>query len=177
LEKILEDVDFTRKQQAPQVPMLADPLLPLIEAIALAADKRKAASIQAFRISHLTEITTFMVVVEGNSRPQNQAIALAVEEDVLLSFTMQPSKQGDAASGWILLDYGSVIVHIMTPQMRNFYKLERRWKDAELVDLSGIMTPSQAKKASSQDDDSFGAPEDEEQAEEKEKDEDDPFWQ
>ena len=42
----------------------------------------------------------------GNSRPQNQAIALAVEEAVLVDFQEQPSKQGSAVSGWILLDYG-----------------------------------------------------------------------
>ena len=46
--------------------------------------------------------------------------------------TYQPKKQGDASGGWIILDYGSIIVHIMTPQMRNFYKLEKRWKDAEV---------------------------------------------
>lgn len=44
--------------------------------------------------------------VTGNSRPQNQAIALAVEEAVLVDFQDQPSKQGSAVSGWILLDYG-----------------------------------------------------------------------
>ncbi len=51
----------------------------------------------------------------------------------------QPSKQGDASGGWILLDYGSIIVHIMTPQMRNFYKLEKRWKDAEEVNVAEMI--------------------------------------
>lgn len=138
LANILEQTEFHRTGQYVPIPLAEDPLLPLVEAIALAADKRKAGTIQAFRICHLTEITTFMVVVEGNSRPQNQAIALSIEEDVLLNFTKQPSKEGDAASGWILLDYGSVIVHVMTPQMRNYYKLERRWKEAEMVDLSKL---------------------------------------
>lgn len=170
LEQILESVDFTRSKAPPQVPIATDPLLPMVQAIALAADKRKAGSINAFRISHITEITTFMVVIEGNSRPQNQAIALAIEEDVLVAFTEQPSKEGDAASGWILLDYGSVIVHIMTPQMRNFYKLEKRWKDAEVFDLTNLLLQPPRK--------------DTEEAEQEEKDggsevevdEEDPFW-
>jgi ribosomal silencing factor RsfS len=55
-------------------------LIPMVNVIVNAADARKATSISAFRISSVTEITTFMVIVEGNSRPQNQAIALAVEE-------------------------------------------------------------------------------------------------
>jgi len=57
----------------------------------------------------------------------------------MVNFTTQPHKEGDAASGWILLDYGSLIVHIMTPQMRNFYKLEKRWKDAEIYDLQNVL--------------------------------------
>ena len=51
-----------------------------------------------------------------------------------------PSKQGSASSGWLVLDYGSLIVHIMTPQLRNFYKLEKRWKDAELYDFGPFLT-------------------------------------
>jgi len=79
LEQVLESVDFTRSKAPPQIPLLQDPLLPMVEMVALAADKRKASSISAFRVSHMTEVTTFMLVIEGNSRPQNQAIALAVE--------------------------------------------------------------------------------------------------
>ena len=51
-----------------------------------------------------------------------------------------PSKQGSASSGWLILDYGSIIVHIMTPQLRNFYKLEKRWKDAEIYEYSSHFT-------------------------------------
>lgn len=119
----------------------------MINVIVNAADARKATSISAFRISSITEITTFMVIVEGstlnmfsrylhktplfissltetliismhhsshtsgNSRPQNQAIALAVEEAVLVDFQDQPSKQGSAVSGWILLDYGKLSIY------------------------------------------------------------------
>lgn len=79
LEQMLESVDYTRSKNPPQIPLLQDPLLPMVNAIVVAADKRKAGAISAFRVSHMTEITTFMIVVEGNSRPQNQAIALAVE--------------------------------------------------------------------------------------------------
>lgn len=56
----------------------------------------------------MTEVTTFMVIIEGNSKPQNQAIALTIEEDISLDFEGKKpfSKEGTAASGWILLDYG-----------------------------------------------------------------------
>lgn len=53
----------------------------------------------------------------GNSRPQNQAIALAVEEAVLVDFQDQPSKQGSAVSGWILLDYGKLSLSLSLPPL------------------------------------------------------------
>lgn len=51
-----------------------------------------------------------------------------------------PSKQGSANSGWLVLDYGSLIVHIMTPQLRNFYKLEKRWKESEMYDFKCFLS-------------------------------------
>lgn len=89
----------------------------------------------------------------------------------MIAFTQQPTKEGDAASGWILLDYGSVIVHIMTPQMRNFYKLEKRWKDAEIFDLSSLL--AQPKPG---DLDKLSRKESNRVSDIEEVDEEDPFW-
>ena len=169
---LLEDTEFNRLKESSARPLNEDPLVPMVENIIRAADKRKAKNMKAIRIEHLTEITTFMVIVEGNSRPQNQAIANAIEEEVLLNHQEQPSKEGDAASGWVLLDYASVIVHIMTPQMRNFYKLERRWKDAEEMDIAHLLLPDVGTGSnydSSEDNEYFDNIMEEE--------EEDPFWQ
>lgn len=181
MRDVLESVDFSRNPVLPVIPLMEDPLIPMITAIVNAADGRKAQFMSAFRVSSVTEVTTFFVVLEGNSRPQNQAIALAVEDAVLVAFQQQPAKQGDAASGWILLDYGSVIVHVMTPQMRGFYKLEKRWKDAEVVDLAGVLSGPSRDAARDTDmlDDGYGEEQDDDDDEEDEvdgKDEDDPFW-
>jgi ribosome-associated protein len=121
------------------VPLKEEPLLPFLETVVQAADGRKAADIHAIRVSAQSEIATFMVILEGNSRPQLQAIANSIEDDVLLRFAEAPSKEGTATSGWIVLDYGSIIIHVMTPQMRNFYKIEKRWKDAEVLDMGYLV--------------------------------------
>lgn len=187
LKTILEQTDFVRNKTPNGdddgtitiLPLTSDPSLPLVQTIVKAADKRKAGYIAAMRISHLTEITTFMVVIEGNSRPQNQAIALSVEEDMLTSYSMQPTRQGNAASGWIVLDYGFIIVHVMTPQMRNFYKLERRWKESEPLDITSLLTPVNGSGNSNYRDDlsktSF-VEDDDEQNKIDQIDEEDPFW-
>jgi ribosome-associated protein len=105
-----------------------------------AADMRKGGDIKAIRISHMTEVTTFMVIVTGNSKPQNQAIANAIQDEMWDAHIRAPlNNDGDAGSGWMVMDYGSIICHIMTPKMRDFYKIERRWKDAEEVNLSDVL--------------------------------------
>ena len=74
-------------------PLEEEPLLPMVEVAAKASDDRKAGNIFAFRLSHLSEIATFMLLVEGNSRPQIQAIANSIEDEVLLEFKESPIKQ------------------------------------------------------------------------------------
>ena len=77
--RVLNTVDFIRDLRMPEVPLKEDPLLPQVESIVLAADDRKAADIRVFRVSHLTEITSFIIIVEGNSKPQNQAISNLID--------------------------------------------------------------------------------------------------
>ena len=176
---MLEDTEYIRGKDPNAVPLAEDPLVPLVEDIVRAADKRKAKNIKAIRIEHLTEITTFMIIIEGNSRPPNQAIANAIEDEVALNHQEHPKKEGDAASGWVLLDYASVIVHIMTPQMRNFYKLEKRWKDAEDMDVDYLLLPEQAGGGvyDSSEDAEFFELEGQGQGQAAEGEEQDPFWQ
>ena len=71
-EIMLDMVEFNRRGEANPISMADDPLLPLVHTVIAAADMRKANYLSAFRISHITEVTTFMVIIEGNSRPQNQ---------------------------------------------------------------------------------------------------------
>jgi len=93
-----------------QTPLEQDDLLPVIKTVAAAADKRKGEDIMAIRVTSLTTITSFIVLVTGNSRPQLQAIAAAVEEDVLAQhdLRLRDGAEGTADSGWILLDLGKI---------------------------------------------------------------------
>lgn len=90
------------------VPLEEDDTLPLIETIAEAADMRKADDIYAIRVSSLTTVSSFFFLATGNSRPQIQAIAGAIEEDVAEKHGIEPRNggEGTADSGWILLDFG-----------------------------------------------------------------------
>ena len=107
-------------------PLARDPLLPLVRAAARAADMRKAADVVALRVSALTVVTEFMIVCVGTSRPQNNAIAAAIADELETDHGRSPKREGSADGGWIVLDYGDVLVHVMSPRAREFYDLEVR---------------------------------------------------
>lgn len=129
-----------------------DELAPLVRTIVKAADMRKSEGIVALRISKVSTIAGFVVVCTGNSRPQNQAIAAAIKDDVDTEFGGEYSiggngvPEGNADSGWILIDYGDVIVHVMTPKSRLFYDIEGQWREkgGEYMNLDDILLPNGA---------------------------------
>eukprot|EP01082_Thalassiosira_pseudonana_P008338 g7537.t1 g7537 contig24:847294-848130(+) len=123
-----------------------DPLTPLIHSIVHSADMRKASDIVALRVTSCTSLTNFVVIVSGTSRPQNQAIANSIAKDVEEKYDGKRClgkgvPEGSADSGWILLDYGEVMVHVMTPKSRLFYDIEGQWKSrgGEYMDLSDVL--------------------------------------
>lgn len=153
------------------VPPERDELADLVRCVVRAADGRKAEDIVAIRVSAISTLTSFVVIVCGNSRPQNQAIAAAVKDDVDEAYDMLPGSsgvpEGDAQSGWIVLDYGSVMVHVMTPKSRLYYNVEGQWKDkgGEYMDLSDVILPNSVEGGSMPSGTMQGIPEEE-----------DPFW-
>jgi ribosome-associated protein len=122
----------------------AEALLPMIHTIVRAADMRKAEGITAVRVEHLTVSTDYFVCLVGNSRPQNMAIAAAIKDAVEAEHGRVGRTEGTADSGWILVDYGDVIVNIMTPRSREYYDIESFWKGGVSVDVSGSLTPGGA---------------------------------
>eukprot|EP00638_Chattonella_subsalsa_P005766 CAMPEP_0117757494 /NCGR_PEP_ID=MMETSP0947-20121206/14773_1 /TAXON_ID=44440 /ORGANISM="Chattonella subsalsa, Strain CCMP2191" /LENGTH=215 /DNA_ID=CAMNT_0005577415 /DNA_START=133 /DNA_END=780 /DNA_ORIENTATION=+ len=124
------------------VPITEDPLIPIVKTAVKAGDMRKAEGIVAYRVTDLTLVTEFKVIMVGNSRPQNQAIAKAIMDDLEEEHGLLPRQEGKADSGWILLDYGDLIIHIMTPKSRAYYDLDGFWRNGEMVDLSDVILPN-----------------------------------
>lgn len=108
-----------------------------------AADKRKAESPVAFRVANVSYITTFMVCLTGKSTPQIRAIANIVEEELLKQHQLKPKQSTrTTSSGWILLDYGDLMVHIFSPEQRVNYNMESLWRKGEPLDISDCVTGS-----------------------------------
>lgn len=106
-----------------------------VKTVARAADEKKAQDILVLRLSAITEFTDYFIICTGNSTRQTQAIADAVTEE-LKKIKIRPlHTEGYNNAEWILIDYGAFVVHIFTEQSRNFYDLERLWRDAEKVEV------------------------------------------
>jgi ribosome-associated protein len=138
------------------VPPSEDDLAPLVRTIVKASDMRKASDIVAMRISKVSSLSSFVVIVSGNSRPQNQAIAAAIKDEVKEAFGDEYTllgngvPEGNADSGWILMDYGDVMVHVMTPKSRLFYDIEGKWKKGgEYMNLDDVLLPNSPMSQSS----------------------------
>jgi len=118
-----------------------DPSAQLVYAIALAGDDRKARAISAIRVSALTTVTSFVVTMTGKSKTQVSAIGSNVRDEVKKGTGRDVIPQGNPASGWVVLDYGDAIVHVFTPETKNFYELDKLWKNGQPLALEGVVTP------------------------------------
>ncbi|OPZ84981.1 MAG: Ribosomal silencing factor RsfS [bacterium ADurb.Bin429] len=101
-----------------------------------ALTEKKAYELVALDLRGLTIIADFFVVATGSSAPHLHALVEAVQEAAKRQGIKGQRAEGDANSGWVLLDLGEVVVHLFNPEQREFYKLERLWADAERLPLS-----------------------------------------
>jgi len=95
-----------------------------------AAADRQASNVVLLDLRSLTDYTDFFVVCTGGSSRQIKAIADAVDEQVSKDGMALRHREGDTESGWILLDFGEIVVHVFTEEERDYYRIERIWKDA-----------------------------------------------
>lgn len=103
---------------------------------ARAASDRKAIDMVALDIRKIASFAEFFLICSGTSTRQVQAIADEVQERLRTERGSRPLHvEGYEKSEWILMDYGDVIVHVFVQESRDFYRLERLWRDAERVEL------------------------------------------
>lgn len=127
-----------------QPPIEHDETTKFVRTVVRAADERKGEDVLAIRISKLTYVASFVVIVTGNNTPQIRAIGNLVEEDLAKKHGVQARRRdGTANSGWLLLDYGDFMVNIFSPEQRANYDLESLWRHGEELDISDYITGPQ----------------------------------
>ena len=102
-------------------------------------DRHKAERIRVLHVTGLTSLADYFVIAEGTGSTQVRALADHVEEELGQAGVAPLRTEGYQSSSWILRDYDSVIVHIFGHEARNYYDLERLWKDGIAVDAAEFL--------------------------------------
>jgi ribosome-associated protein len=104
-----------------------------------AIQEKKGNNIISLDLRKIPEaVSDFFIICEGASTTQVKAIADSVEEEVRKNCDELPYKhEGRQTYQWVLIDYVNVVVHVMLPENRRFYKLEDMWSDAPLENHQG----------------------------------------
>jgi iojap-like ribosome-associated protein len=103
-------------------------------------DSKKALDIKVLRTDKITILADYFVICTGTS--STHVKTLSEETDKVLSENGEAPlrTEGYRGGGWVLVDFGCVILHIFTDETRKFYGLERLWGDATPVDVSSMIT-------------------------------------
>lgn len=102
--------------------------------IATILDSKKASDVKLINVHKKTILADFFVFATGTSTTQVNALADEVEFKLKTEDGIEPLRVEGAGSGsWVLIDYGSIIVHILGVQSKEFYKLEKLWADGTQV--------------------------------------------
>ncbi len=97
-------------------------------------EAHQAVDIVLLDLRHLTPIADYFVICTAESDRQARTLQEILAEELKKEQQTRPlSMEGEAASGWILLDYNTVVVHLFSKQARAFYRLEELWKTAPVV--------------------------------------------
>jgi ribosome-associated protein len=107
--------------------------LSLAREVVGAASDKGATDIMLMDIRKLSIVADYFVICTGSNERQLRAIARAILDTADEHFDADPMHKPSAdaeASGWVLIDFGPVIVHVFSPAMRDYYRLERLWSEA-----------------------------------------------
>jgi ribosome-associated protein len=107
--------------------------LELARRIVELAEDKKAAEIVLLDLGGLTTMADYFVICSGGSERQLEAIASGIIASLRDEKVKPIGREGTSASHWILIDFGSVIVHVFTPPERDYYGLEKHWADARTI--------------------------------------------
>lgn len=112
--------------------------LDIVKKIVKALDDKKGNDIQVIKIEELTIVADYFVICTANSNTHVRSLADEVEYQLEEEDIKADHIEG-RATGWVLLEYRGVVVHIFLEEARNYYNLERLWEDAKKIDVNQFL--------------------------------------
>lgn len=112
---------------------------PILKTAVKALDSKLAHDIEVIEIEKLTSLADYFVIASGKSSTQVRALADEVEFKLKESGILPQRIEGYSSRSWILLDYSTVVVHVFTEEMREFYSLEKLWADGKKIEIENFI--------------------------------------
>ena len=94
---------------------------------------KKGEDVLLLDIQDLTIIADYFVICSGTSFRMLNALAASVNDHLRDNFKIKTRVEGDPQNGWLLADYGDVVLHIFSPEQRGYYDLEEFWSEGKVV--------------------------------------------
>lgn len=105
----------------------------LVEIIVKAAEAKKADNIVTLNIKKVSTIIDYLIITSAGSEPQLRAIEKEIDKSLRCNKIKGFRWEGLLKSGWLLLDLGNIVVHVMKQSERDYYKLEELWGEEAIV--------------------------------------------
>lgn len=96
-------------------------------------DEKKGEDILLLDVQNIVSFTDFFVFCSGTSDRMLDALSKFVREEVKKKYKLLSFPEGESINGWVLLDLGDVIVHLFSPEKREYYRLEELWSDGKVL--------------------------------------------
>ncbi|MGL5406404.1 MAG: ribosome silencing factor [Propionibacteriaceae bacterium] len=112
-----------------------DTAIELVRAAAVAAADKIGTDVVAYDMSDHLAITDAFLIVTAASERQVGAVVDGIEEELLKRGIRPLRREGDRENRWVLLDYYEMVVHVMHTEEREYYSLERLWRDCPQIEL------------------------------------------
>jgi len=98
-----------------------------------ALEDRKGEDILLLDLKGIASFTDYFIICNGTTERMLNALADTLLRDMRKSFKKKGRKEGEARDGWLIVDYGDVIVHLFSPDQRDYYRLEELWNKGKVL--------------------------------------------
>lgn len=104
-----------------------------------ALSDKKGEDIKIIEIGKLSTVADYFIIANGSNAPHVESLVDNVEEELLKEKIYPERVEGIKSSGWVLMDYNDVVVHVFSKEDRLFYDLERIWRDGKEIDVTTLL--------------------------------------
>ncbi|MCS7009766.1 MAG: ribosome silencing factor [Anaerolineales bacterium] len=96
-------------------------------------EEKKGEDILLLDVHEITSFTDYFILCTATSSRMLEALSEAILEKVRQAFQKKTRPEGAAETGWVVLDYGDVVVHLFDPELRSYYNLEDLWREGKIL--------------------------------------------